>query len=109
MRPYTEANGHERMRTTIAGLVALTLAISAGAEPQDELFVETIEVNVVTVDVFATDEHGAPVPGLTRDDFELFEAGKPQEASFKLAENAYAPLTGRMTLAVEKFGKPLAA
>lgn len=39
----------------------------------------------------------------------MSEAAKLQEASFKLAEQAYAPLTARMTLAVEKFGKPLAA
>ena len=39
----------------------------------------------------------------------MSEAAKLQEASMKLAEQAYAPLTARMTLAVEKFGKPLAA
>lgn len=39
----------------------------------------------------------------------MSEAAKLQEATFKLAETAYAPLTARMTLAVEKFGKPLAA
>jgi hypothetical protein len=39
----------------------------------------------------------------------MSEAAKLQEATFKLAENAYAPITARMTLAVEKFGKPLAA
>jgi hypothetical protein len=39
----------------------------------------------------------------------MSEAAKLQEATFKLAETAYAPLTARMNLAVEKFGKPLAA
>jgi phasin family protein len=39
----------------------------------------------------------------------MSEATKLQEATFRLAEQAYAPLTARMTLAVEKFGKPLAA
>jgi len=39
----------------------------------------------------------------------MSEAAKLQEASMKLAEQAYAPLTARMTLAAEKFGKPLAA
>lgn len=39
----------------------------------------------------------------------MSEAAKLQEASFKLAETAYAPLTQRMTLAAEKFAKPLAA
>ena len=39
----------------------------------------------------------------------MSEVAKLQEASFKLAETAYAPITARMNLAVEKFGKPLAA
>jgi len=39
----------------------------------------------------------------------MSEAAKLQEATFKLAEAAYAPLTARMNLAVEKFAKPLAA
>ena len=39
----------------------------------------------------------------------MTEAAKLQEASMKLAEQAYAPITARMTLAAEKFGKPLAA
>jgi phasin family protein len=39
----------------------------------------------------------------------MSETAKLQEASFRLAETAYGPLTARMTLAVEKFGKPLAA
>jgi hypothetical protein len=39
----------------------------------------------------------------------MSETAKLQEATFKLAETAYAPITARMTLAAEKFGKPLAA
>jgi hypothetical protein len=39
----------------------------------------------------------------------MSEAAKLQEASFKLAEQAAAPITARVTLAVEKFAKPLAA
>ncbi|HEV7264277.1 MAG TPA: phasin family protein [Falsiroseomonas sp.] len=39
----------------------------------------------------------------------MSEAAKLQEATFRLAETAYAPLTARMTLAVEKIGKPIAA
>jgi phasin family protein len=37
------------------------------------------------------------------------ESAKLQEATFKLAEQAYAPLTARVTVAMEKLGKPLAA
>lgn len=35
------------------------------------------------------------------------ESGKLTDASFKLAEQALAPLTARMTAAVEKFAKPV--
>ena len=38
----------------------------------------------------------------------MSETAKLQEAALKLAEQAFAPLSARMTLAVEKFGKPLA-
>jgi len=37
------------------------------------------------------------------------EAAKLQEATLRLAETASAPLQARMTMAVEKFSKPLAA
>lgn len=39
----------------------------------------------------------------------MSETAKLQEAGFRLVEQASAPLTARMTLAVEKFSKPLAA
>ena len=39
----------------------------------------------------------------------LSETAKLQEATFRLAEQAGAPLAARMTVAVEKFAKPLAA
>jgi VWFA-related protein len=51
--------------------------------------VEKIDVSLVNVDVSVTDRHGQPVPGLTRDDFEVFEDGKPQPiTNFYLVENA---------------------
>src|SRR3954447_17585885 len=39
---------------------------------------ETIEVRVTNIDVVVTDKSGKRVTGLTRDDFEVFENGKPQ-------------------------------
>jgi VWFA-related protein len=53
------------------------LAVAAMLLMQETL-VETIEVRVVNVDVIVTDRAGNPIRGLTRDDFELFEDGKPQ-------------------------------
>ena len=38
-----------------------------------------VEVNYVDVDAIVTDEKGNFVTGLTRDDFEVFEDGKPQK------------------------------
>ena len=35
------------------------------------------------------------------------EAGKLTEASFKLAEQSFAPIAARLTLAAEKFAKPV--
>ena len=46
-----------------------------------------VEVNYVDVDVVVTDEHGEFVTGLTRDDFEVFEDGRPQKVdTFSLEE-----------------------
>jgi VWFA-related protein len=61
--------------------------------------VEKIDVSVVNVDVTVTDRHGRPIPGLTRDDFEVLEDGKPQPISnFYVVENSLAkrdvPATG---------------
>jgi VWFA-related protein len=43
------------------------------------LFVETMEVRVVNVDVVVRDKRGNPVSGLTREDFSVLENGQPVE------------------------------
>jgi VWFA-related protein len=55
----------------------MVLAFAASLAAQEKL-AETIEVHVVNVDVVVTDRAGNPVPGLTKDDFEVLEDGKPQ-------------------------------
>ena len=60
-------------RALSLALVALTVA---GASPAQ--IVESIEVRVTNVEVVATGPDGKPVHGLTREDFELLEDGKPQ-------------------------------
>ncbi len=45
--------------------------------PQQTFFTESIEVRVINVDVVVTKD-GHPAAGLTKDDFELLENGKPQ-------------------------------
>src|SRR5436305_13990720 len=47
--------------------------VNAGQAP----FFEQVEVDVVNVDVRATDASGQPVTGLGKGDFELLEDGRP--------------------------------
>jgi VWFA-related protein len=42
-----------------------------------ETFFESIDVEVVNVEVYVTGRDGRPVTGLSREDFQLFEDGKP--------------------------------
>jgi VWFA-related protein len=64
--------------------------------------VEKIEVSVVNVDVTVTDRHGQPVSGLTRDDFEILEDGKPQPISnFYAVDSAQTKSDARAERAVD--------
>src|SRR5436190_21842494 len=63
------------MRLLVPAFVLLALAKPAIAQ---EKLGETIDVRVVNVDVVVRDRAGKPVPGLTKDDFEVFDNGKPQ-------------------------------
>ena len=72
-----------RLAGLLAGITLAALATSvAGQQPaprQDQpvpTFRSSIEA--VQVDVYVTDAEGNPVTGLTADDFELVEDGKPQ-------------------------------
>jgi len=55
---------------------------------------ETLKVNVNVVQLFfnVKDKHGALIPKLTKDDFEIFEDGKPQTLKYFNAESNL-PLT----------------
>lgn len=57
-------------------LAAVTLLFAATALTAQ--VTESIDVRIVNVDVTVTSK-GAPVRGLTRDDFEIFEDGRPQK------------------------------
>ncbi|HVR42200.1 MAG TPA: VWA domain-containing protein [Thermoanaerobaculia bacterium] len=48
------------------------------AEPEIPRILETIDVRVINIDVVVTDRKGNVIPGLTRDDFVLYENGRPQ-------------------------------
>jgi VWFA-related protein len=69
-------------------VTALLVAITTFAqEPRtDRVFMDSVRVDVVNVEVFVTDKDGNPVYGLGREDFELIVKGEPMEIS-----NFYAP------------------
>ena len=64
-------------------LSALGLIVASRAVTQTEvasgIYADTVDVRVVNVEVFVTDKKGRRVEGLTREDFELRENGKPVE------------------------------
>jgi len=65
-------------------------ADTPGAVAEGPEFFESIDVNVVNVDVYVTDKKGNRITGLTRDDFELYEDKKPVQIT-----NFYAVEEGR--------------
>src|SRR5216683_2668108 len=68
-------------------------ASSSDAQSQDQS-VETLKVNVEVVQLFfnVKDKHGALIPSLTKDNFEIYEDGKPQTVKYFKAETDL-PLT----------------
>jgi VWFA-related protein len=63
-------------------------------KPDDQTPVETLKVSVNLVGLFfnVKDKHGALIPNLTKDDFTVFEDGKPQTIKYFAAESNL-PLT----------------
>src|SRR5439155_21958734 len=74
---------HVKRILAILTLAATSLAAQQSQTPLPKL-TETIDVKVINVDVVVTDKKGNSIPGLTKDDFELFENGQP-----KLITNFY--------------------
>ena len=56
----------------------------------EEVFFDRVDLTVVNIEVFVTDKKGNRITGLTSDDFEVFEDGRPVEVS-----NFYAVENGR--------------
>ncbi|MEM7349761.1 MAG: VWA domain-containing protein [Acidobacteriota bacterium] len=74
--------------TVLLGMALLAMSLTVPsetvaqeAEPEEgavgKLFVDRVDVNVINVEVFVTDKKGNRIKGLDKDDFELFEDGKP--------------------------------
>ena len=79
-----------RFAVTLALLpAALGLAVAQPAAPPDSTFFESVDVEVVNVEVVVTDRQGRRVPGLSKEDFQLFEDGRPVEiTNFYAADGA---------------------
>ena len=92
------------LRRLLPGLGSLMLtALSLAQQPSqptpsqksgDQNPTETLKVNVNVVQLFfnVKDKHGALIPNLTKDNFEIFEDGKPQTIKYFTAESNL-PLT----------------
>ena len=72
--------------TTAALAAAITLAPVLLAAPSTQApepladqgaFIDVVNVEVINVEVYVTDKAGNPVTGLTSDDFQIFEDGRP--------------------------------
>ncbi|HEX9983849.1 MAG TPA: VWA domain-containing protein [Thermoanaerobaculia bacterium] len=82
-------------------LAVLAIAVVAAAliaqERQEAVapYIETFEVRLHNLDVIVTDRKGNPVPGLTKDDFEVLQDGVVQEiTNFAEYAEAKAPPAG---------------
>ncbi len=62
----------------LALLLSLAGSATLAAQP-NQTFIDTVDVQVVEVDVVVTDRKGRPVKDLTREDFELYVDGQPVE------------------------------
>ena len=72
-------------RAATAGLV-LVLCLASAAQDSDITF--KVDVKLVNVFVTVTDEHGAPIAGLTKDNFDLMEDDKAQKIALFDKESA---------------------
>jgi VWFA-related protein len=88
---------------TLAGCVFLLVLANADQQSAGQTPSVTfqVEVNYVDIDAVVTDERGNFVEGLTREDFELFEDGTPQQIStFSLVDIPMPSAAARTRAAV---------
>jgi VWFA-related protein len=92
--------------TLWVGVLLAIAGLSLAQEPETSIqeesaasegvFFETVDVNLVNVEVFVTDKKGNPITGLTKDDFEILEEGRPVQIT-----NFFTVEEGRPVLAAE--------
>ena len=93
------------MRKLATGCAVLLASFAVSGQQTIAPLTERIEVTVINVDVSVTDRAGHPVTGMTRDDFEVFEDGKPQKiTNFYTIERAAVRINGEVTKSEEVTG-----
>jgi VWFA-related protein len=96
----------------LAALLLLAAPALAAAPPNAPSFGETVDVDVVNVDVFVTDKNGHRVTGLKKGDFELQEdgraAGVSNFAEITPAARPAVPAAPPATLSAQGLSAPAA-
>ncbi|MEM1180165.1 MAG: VWA domain-containing protein [Acidobacteriota bacterium] len=80
-----------RISKPVVVLLLVTLAALSGpsaVRSSDSSFFESVDVEVVNVEVFVTDRRGEPVSGLTAEDFEITQGGESMEITNFYAASA---------------------
>lgn len=76
----------------LLALLPLSAAVAQSDKDRDNLPTFRSQVNVVNLYFNVKDKHGELIPNLTKDDFQVFEDGKPQTIKYFSAEHDL-PLT----------------
>ncbi|MFV2071578.1 MAG: VWA domain-containing protein [Thermoanaerobaculales bacterium] len=74
------------LKSAVVFLLVAVVVTAQETPPTDRVFIDSVRVDVVNVEVFVVDRQGRPVYGLEREDFQLLVKGRPMEIS-----NFYAP------------------
>jgi len=78
-----------------------------GAAGDQGFYVESVNVNVVNVDVYVTDKSGKRIQGLTQNDFEIYENGKKVAVTnFYAVEGGKAKMIGDEPVPAPDAAKP---
>ena len=78
-----------------------------GAAGDQGFYVESVNVNVVNVDVYVTDKSGKRIQGLTQDDFEIYENGKKVAVTnFYAVEGGKAKMIGEEPVVAPDAARP---
>jgi len=76
--------------TRIAVLLAILVCLAVNTSAQQQPYTLSVDIDLVLLNVRVHDKDGRVVSGLTQDNFQIFEDGKPQEIKFVMAEDAPA-------------------